>query len=423
MLQKFFSSEFSRNVATLVTGTAIAQAIPIAISPILTRLYTPEDFGIFAFYISIAAVISVVATGRYEFAITLPPKDSDAFQIVWLSSILVFSVAIIAFLSILIFHNQIVSILNNEQIGGWLYFIPLTILFSGLYNIFNYWFNRKRAYSKLSRTRVVQTSSTNAINLGVGFVSKLGPFGLIVGNIVGQLIAVSYFFYSFFYTPLQYSRKFDKPKVIALAKRYKDFPKYDTWASFFNISSNQLTHVFFNTFFNAVISGNFYLVQKIFNLPITLLAGAVQDVFKMEVVDLHIAKGNTRRLFFKILRRLFLLSIIPSILIYFFAENAFSFVFGKEWGVAGTYVKIMTPVFFLRFLSFPLSYMFYVVEKQKYNTVGQFVLVVSILITFLIGKDYEPETVVKMLSAVYSVFYLTYLYISYSLTSKGELIT
>ena len=84
-------SEFSRNVLTLMTGTTIAQAIPIAISPILTRIYTPEDFGMFALYMSVASILSVVATGRYELAIMLPKKDEDAVNIVALSIIISFS--------------------------------------------------------------------------------------------------------------------------------------------------------------------------------------------------------------------------------------------------------------------------------------------------------------------------------------------
>lgn len=424
MLKKLFlKSEFAKNVATLVTGTAIAQAIPIAISPILTRLYTPDDFGVLALYLSITSVISIIATGRYEFAITLPPKDENALQIMWLSWIIVLGVALISFLVILIFHDQIVNALGNEKIGGWLYLVPLTIFFSGIYQTFNYWFNRKRRYAKLSKTRVIQTSGSSSVSLGVGFFTALGAFGLIMGNIFGQFLAVLYFLFSFFKTPKKERTSFYKPKVIALAKRYKDFPKYDALASFFNISSNQITHVFFNSFFSSVVSGHYYLVQKIFNAPINLLAGAVQDVFKMEVVTLHIEKGNTRKLFIRTLKKLFLLSIVPTILIYFFAEDVFTFVFGKDWTVAGQYVKIMTPVFFLRFLSFPLSYMIYVVEKQKYNTLGQFFLVTAVVITFLIGKQYDAETLVRMLSIVYSVFYSVYIYISYSLTSKGTLIT
>ena len=74
-------SEFTRNVLTLMTGTTIAQAIPIAISPILTRLYTPKDFGVLALFVAITSIFGSIANGRYELAIMLPKKDEDAINI------------------------------------------------------------------------------------------------------------------------------------------------------------------------------------------------------------------------------------------------------------------------------------------------------------------------------------------------------
>ena len=132
-------SEFGRNVLTLMTGTTIAQAIPIAISPILTRIYTPEDFGLFAFYASIASIISVVATGRYELAIMLPKKDDDAINIVVLSILISFLVSLLSLIIVLVFNTQITNLLGNPEIANWLYFIPLTVLFTGIYQSFNYW--------------------------------------------------------------------------------------------------------------------------------------------------------------------------------------------------------------------------------------------------------------------------------------------
>ena len=144
-------SEFNRNVLTLMTGTTIAQAIPIAISPILTRIYTPEDFGMFALYMSIASIIAIVATGRYELAIMLPKKDEDAINIVALSIIISFFVSFISLLIVFIFNTQITNILGNPEISIWLYFIPLTVLLTGIYQSFNYWSNRKKQYKRLAK--------------------------------------------------------------------------------------------------------------------------------------------------------------------------------------------------------------------------------------------------------------------------------
>ena len=412
-------SKSVRNVITLMSGTAIAQAIPIAISPILTRLYSPEDFGVLALYLSITSIISIIATGRYELAITLPEKDEDAIQIVWLACILTILVSASVFVIVLFFGSYITSLLQNEKIQKWLYFIPLTVFFSGVYSTFKYWHNRKKKYSVLSKGRVVQTFNTGAINLGIGAINKGGVGGLVFGNLIGQFLSSLYMGFVFFKNDRQ-NIEVRKSKIKELAKRYSNFPRYDVMASFFNISANQLTHVFFNMFFGAITSGYYFLTQKIFTMPITLIAGAIQDVFKMEMIEVYLANGDTRRLYLKTLKRLVLLSILPTILIYFVSIDLFVLVFGVEWKPAGEFVQIMTPIFFLRFISFPLSYMVYIAEKQVYNSRAQFLLLLVILASFLICKEYSAKIMVQLLTLVFSLFYTGYIIVSYSLTSTGQ---
>jgi len=154
--------------------------------------------------------------------------------------------------------------------------------------------------------------------------------------------------------------------------------------------------------------------------PVSLFAVAIQDVFKMEVVTLHLANGNTRALFLKTAQKLVLLAIIPTVFIYFFATDVFAFVFGDEWRIAGEYARILTPVFFLRFITFPLSYMLYVREKQLYNIIGQFVLFMAIVIAFFVGRTNSAITTVTTLSWIYSTFYLVYFLMSFSLTTRGN---
>jgi O-antigen/teichoic acid export membrane protein len=183
-------SEFSRNVLTLITGTTIAQAIPIAISPILTRIYTPADFGVFALYMSIASIMSVIATGRYELAIMLPKKDEDAINIVALSLMISFFISLVSLMIVFIFNSQITNLLGNHEISNWLYFIPITVLLTGIYQSFNYWSNRKKHYKRLALSRVLQSGTTSSANLGMGYYG-FGSSGLILGGVLGQGIAVT----------------------------------------------------------------------------------------------------------------------------------------------------------------------------------------------------------------------------------------
>lgn len=161
-------SEFGRNVLTLMTGTTIAQAIPIAISPILTRIYTPEDFGVFALYISISTIFAVIVTGRYELAIMLPKKNKDAVLLVQLSIMITLFIAITTLIIVIFFNVEITQLLGNPSISKWLYFIPLSICLTGFYQSLHYWNNRKKKYNNLVLSRISKSAITSGIQVGGG---------------------------------------------------------------------------------------------------------------------------------------------------------------------------------------------------------------------------------------------------------------
>ena len=118
MLKRFKpKSEFNRNILTLMTGTTIAQAIPIAISPILTRIYTPEDFGIFAIFLAITIIIGSIANGRYELAIMIPKKDEDAINIFALGFIITTSISLLLLVLVLIFQTYFTGLTTLNLTG------------------------------------------------------------------------------------------------------------------------------------------------------------------------------------------------------------------------------------------------------------------------------------------------------------------
>ncbi len=402
-------SEFSRNVLTLMTGTTIAQAIPIAISPILTRIYTPEDFGVFALYMSIASILSVLATGRYELAIMLPKKDEDAANIVALSIIISFFVSFIAFFIVYLFNAQITSLLGNQDISNWLYFIPITVLLTGIYQSFNYWSNRKKQYKRLATNRVIRSGTTAATNLGMGF-GGFGSSGLILGGVLGQGVATSALGRMVWREDKGLFENISKLKMFAMAKRYIQFPKFDVLASLLNVFSYQITNILFYLLYSSTVAGYYYLTQKILGLPITFIASAVSDVFREEASREFKKYGNAARIYKSTFKKLFILGFFPSIILYFYALDLFTVIFGQEWSVAGEYVHILTPMLFMKFISSPLSFMLYIGEKQQLNMYSQILFIISILYSFIVSDDaYE---VLHNITILFSLIYLYYLYIS-----------
>lgn len=410
MFSRFkLKSEFNRNVATLMTGTTIAQAIPIAISPILTRIYTPEDFGVFALYMSIVTILSVIATARYELAILLPKRDDDAIAIMVLSTVITLFVSLLTLLLLSIFNAEITSLLGNEQISPWLYLISLSILLTGLYRNLTFWHNRKKYYRVIAKNRVMQSGTTSATNLGFGF-GAFGGIGLILGTVIGQIISTTLLFKSMWRENRETLFKIKKIKIFALAKRFKNFPKFDIIASLSSISAQQVIHILFNILYGATVAGYYYLTQRILGLPITFISSAILDVFK-EVASKDYKKyGNAKKIYISTFKKLFLLGFVPSLLIYIFATDIFGFVFGESWRVSGEYAEILAPMLFLRFVSSPLSFMLYIGEKQLLNLYTQFALFLMVLFSFYLSETTKES--VYLIAISYSIFYLVHIILS-----------
>ena len=359
-------SEFSRNVLTLMTGATIAQAIPIAISPILTRIYTPEDFGIFALYIAIASSVSVMATGRYEIAIMIPKKDDDAINVVVLSILIAFIVGFLSFLIVFVFNHQISSLLNNPEIGNWLYLVPLTVVLTGIYNSLNYWSNRKKQYKRLSLSSVVQSSTTATTNLGMGF-SGFGTSGLILAGIIGQVFStatlakLSWNEDKFFYT------KITKLKLISLMKRYKDFPKINMPHAFLNIFSTNAVIFLISYFFQNAVTGYYALANRVLASPMGILTGSYGQVFLQKITELSRTENRENEISFfqNTVIKLLLFSFPVFFLFFLFSKDLFSFVFGENWVIAGYYAQILTPMLYLRFTGSIVSSVVIVYNQQK----------------------------------------------------------
>jgi len=380
MLKKLVpKSEFSRNVLTLMTGTTIAQAIPIAISPILTRIYTPEDFGVFALFIAITSILSVIVTGQYELAIMLPCNEKSAFNIVALSILINIILSFVIFLVIIIFKSSILTLLGNNKLVEWLYIIPISIFLIGLVNTLNYWLNAQKQYKQLSMNKIIQSGSNSTSNLILGF-SKLGYDGLIISQILAQTIVAAILLKKAYDNKyIKYIKKF---KIIALTKRYIKFPKITMFQSLFSTFSNQFPIFMITYFFTAKDVGYYSFAIKMISMPISLVSTSLYQVFFQSF-----SKVKNKEIFFKNKFLKINLIFLPLfITLWFILPSLFSFIFGREWIVAGEYAQILLPLLYLKFISNLFTttiYLYY--ERQMENLILSILISVLSIISLLVG--------------------------------------
>ena len=398
-------SEFSKNVLTLMTGTTIAQAIPIAISPILTRIYTPEDFGVFALFIAITAILGTVANARYELAIMLPKKDEDAINIFALGFIITCFISLILLILVVIFNDYFTKLFGNDEISFWLYFVPITVFFSGLFNILNYFNNRKKNYKDLRNATILKSIVLAIVQLSIGFI-KSGASGLISGQLLSNMFANMKLARNILKDKVLVS-KISKIKMIALAKRYKDFPKHGMASSLFDNLSLQLPSILIPKIFSFSISGYFFFANKIVNLPSALISGSIGQVYLQKITE---NKNNGIEIFpiFKnTITKLFFIALPITIIGYITSPYIFPLLFGEKWKISGEIAQYLFLIFIIRFCVSPLSNSFIPALELKKAALWQYLYFISSIILFII------TLYLKIDLKIFLIFYVIHEYILY----------
>jgi O-antigen/teichoic acid export membrane protein len=418
----FFQGEFNRNVVTLMTGTGIAQLIPLAVTPILSRLYPPEQFGVLALFVSIVSSLSALSTGRYEFAIMLPRKDVDATNIAALSITISLIVSAALLAVAWIWSKPLSKALANESMSVWLYVAPLAVLLNGIYSTLKYWSNRHKLYFLMAHRQVLHSGGTSAVQLGLGLL-RTGAGGLVIGSVSGQALAAGMMASMVRRHCPQFWRGIDKRKMLALARRYRSCPQYLVPAHTLGAVSVQLPTMFINAAFGLAASGFFMLAERAVGMPLSLVSGSIGDVFRQKIGESFLAKQRCREIFISTLKKLLAVATPPFLVLLFFAPSLFALVFGEKWRVAGEYARLMSPMFYLRFISNPLSLVAIIAQKNRFEFLWQMGMLVFLMI--LAATHYvvrlDAKTYIAGFVIIYSVFDLANLFASYKFACDGDL--
>ncbi|SDD94534.1 oligosaccharide flippase family protein [Riemerella columbipharyngis] len=420
-IRKNLKSEFSRNVLTLITGTTVAQMIPILVSPILTRIYTPEDFGILALFISVSTILSSMICGRYELAIILPEKEEDAINILALGFILAAFLSFVLFLIVVLFHHTLASALGNLKIEIWLYFIPLVIFTLGVFSLLNYYNNRKKYYEDLAKATVLRSIVLSIVQILGGFFYK-GAGGLVIGQIISSFSANLKLVKNISKDKVLIS-KINKNHILTVANKYKRFPQFSMWSALANNMGFQFYNVLVSAYYSSKTLGFYSMSNRVLGMPATLVGGAMAQVFFQHAAEEKQKTGLTKSIFIKTLKKTLIISLPTFLIIFLIIEDLFALVYGESWRVAGSYVKIVTPMFFIRFNVVTVSNVMNIYGKEKALLIWQIALCLIALLSIFTCSylKYPFEISLYAMSIGLSLNYLILLYMVYNLSNKGKL--
>ncbi|WP_108245606.1 oligosaccharide flippase family protein [Muricauda brasiliensis] len=410
-------SEFVKNVATVMTGTAFSQVVALAVTPILTRNYIPEDFGFLLIYISILSIIGTMSTGKFEQAILLVSEKDALKKLVYISFSI--SVGVSLVLGAVLFFGKKLLIRYLEldvTLYSWLYTLTGLIIIYSFYTVFSVILNLQKRFKRLTVAKMIKSITSVIISLVCIFFLK-DARGLILGEFMGYLFAT--IFVIAVNKEMFIFKKETRKGSLQIAKRYKNFPLFNIPSEFMNMASAQMPVFFLTTYFGPTITGFYSLMKRVLDAPINLFSKSILEVFRQKAAEQYVIQGECKKLFKSTAKHLFLIAIIPFTTLFFLAPQLFSFVFGEEWYIAGEYAKIFAVFYFFKFVSSPLSYMFYIAEKQKIDFLLHLYIFFSsiIILNLPIAIDINDEKMLWIYCINFIFIYLLYFFISLKLAS------
>ncbi|ELR68651.1 hypothetical protein C900_00162 [Fulvivirga imtechensis AK7] len=413
MLQKTilkkWDNPFVKNLSYLISGTIISQLIGIALTPVLSRYYSPADFGVLGSVVTIAGIMATSSTLRYEMGI-VQGSDREARSLLTLSFTTLIITVTACFIIFSIFPDLLLSIGMPSPGILLTSILCLLALVLGARNIFIEWLNRSKNFKFLSKRTVIERLSTVTLQMAWAWFIGTG-IGLVYGNLLGVISGVLLIAVPSLKTIKGLTFSFDTLK--ATAKKYYRFAAYSTPQNLLNAISQGLPILMLGRYFGESEVGAYFFTMRILQLPSALVSGAIKQVFYKETVDSIENFDNLKSKYFKLTGLLLALILFPALIIFVFGSDIFAFIFGSEWESAGTYASWMFIWVGLMFVNPPSAVLYYTLHKQKIQLIMEVFLFASRFLALYYGGLYGDMLftikVYSIIGFIFNIFFIGYI--------------
>nr|WP_320193891.1 oligosaccharide flippase family protein [uncultured Desulfobacter sp.] len=358
------TSTFLKNVATLISGKGLEAIIGFGLMPVVTRIFSPEDYGVAASLTATATILIPLATLSYQSAIVFtrrPDQEAALFRIV-----LILACLLSFFVVILVKVNDSLSLFTLESgLSDWLWVIPIYVIIRGAYVCFEQMLIKRREFKWLSSSGVFSVSAAMVIRLVWGGLQGSCVGILITAYVSGFIIKVGICasriknLKNFLLSRLEYRT------LIAVAREYSDFPKFQMVGSFFRSMANNLPVTLFVTLYSPEVAGVYAMTLALSRRPLEMLLVSYRSVFIQESARIQDDFKLLRKLFLKHTLAISIIGGSSSLILFEGAPKLLPWVLGPKWAGVGIYLQILVPWLFSLLLCLPAASMYIVMRKQR----------------------------------------------------------
>ncbi len=403
----------ARPIAVLLSGTALAQAVPLLLSPLLARLYSPEAYGAMAWAISLVTVATLVAGAAYDQAVNLPADRSEAAALVvglcWLGSAATTVLLLAAAAEWAIFGTR----------AHRLWFLPVATGLTLLFNACSALANREARFAVLVRARVALALGTTGATLALGLRGG-GEAGLLLGNLAGLALGCAVIGRATLRADGPLLGAVTVAQVRAAFRLHDNCPRYLLPSALLNTVTNQLPVWFLGRLFGPAALGHYALMNRVLGVPLALASSSVGEVFRQRVAVEYRDTRQCAATFARFGRGLGLAAVAPTLALLAAGPELFALIFGEPWRTAGRYAQILAILFAFRFAVSPLSYVVIVARRARLDLILQLLCLTAALAGWAAGAfTHSAETALLTFGTLYCVVYLLYLGFSYRLAQPA----
>ncbi len=392
-------SSFVRNLATVMTGSTAAQALGFLLSPIISRLFTPSEFGVFGTFSSAASIIAAGVTLEYSQAVMVPKERRDAFHLFLASCLATLLVTALCMLCCLAMPNTVKALLKADSMWPVLLlaFSPLVI---GLNASCQAWCVRIKAFKATALSQVIRSLSANGMQVGFGY-AKFGSLGLIIADVLADLVATLNLARNVLGELKRSRDSVSWQHLKKLAREYVDFPLYSASQNVMNALSSGLPVFLLTYYFGLAVAGAYAFGVRILSVPMSFVLRALRQVLFQKAGETHHQGRPLAPLYFKITGGLLAMACLPGLILAIWAPDLFSFVFGGKWVAAGEYARSLILWLAFAFCNLPAVLFARLLRIQRAIFVYEVVLLAVRAGVLIIGGIYfSPGQTIFFFSAI-----------------------
>ena len=350
-----------RGIASILGGSVAGQGVVILAYPLLTRLYTPSEFGLLTVFTSTVILVAVLSTAALDGAIPLPRDDRDAAAVAWAALLFVAATSIVTALVGLLAAEPLAALLGVPQLAEYWWLVALTVLAVGTYEVLTDWMVRGRSYGSLGLRNTLQGVGQVIAQVGLG-LAGVRPLGLLVGLGAGRLVALGGLV-----SRVGLLRQ-PRPTVAAMRAmvgRFRRFPLLALPSSFVNRAGLEMPLLLTSALYGDVRAGLLGLTVRVVAGPLATVGQAVYQVFAGESsAAVRDPRGTLGAAVRGAARRLLLIGLLPATVLIAFGPALFGLVFGPEWTEAGEFARVLAVAYLVQFAVVPISATLFLLERQ-----------------------------------------------------------